>query len=69
MLPLTLIRSQPDIVREALRRRREDEALVDEVIEAFAQRFDIEVNAHGAGRETIVFNLPRELRSTTPSAA
>ena len=38
------------------------ETLVDEVIEAFAQRFDIEVTAHGAGRETIVFNLPRELR-------
>ena len=38
------------------------EALVDEVIEAFAQRFEIEVRAHGAGRETIVFNLPRELR-------
>jgi len=44
------------------------EALVDEVIEAFAQRFEIEVGAHGAGRETIVFNLPRELRSTTPAA-
>jgi 4-hydroxy-3-methylbut-2-enyl diphosphate reductase len=47
------------------------EALVDEVIEAFAQRFAIEVGAHGAGRETIVFNLPRELRApggvTTPS--
>jgi len=43
------------------------ETLVDEVIEAFAQRFDIHVSAHGAGRETIVFNLPRELRSA-PSA-
>ena len=38
------------------------EALVDEVIDAFAERFDIKVAAHGAGRETIVFNLPRELR-------
>src|SRR5690606_8497304 len=38
------------------------ETLVDEVIEAFAGRFDISVSAHGAGRETIVFNLPRELR-------
>jgi 4-hydroxy-3-methylbut-2-en-1-yl diphosphate reductase len=38
------------------------EALVDEVIDAFAERFTIEVSAHGAGRETIVFNLPRELR-------
>ncbi|HVY50316.1 MAG TPA: 4-hydroxy-3-methylbut-2-enyl diphosphate reductase [Devosia sp.] len=46
------------------------EALVDEVIEAFAQRFEIEVGAHGAGRETIVFNLPRELRSSAaPSSA
>jgi 4-hydroxy-3-methylbut-2-enyl diphosphate reductase len=44
------------------------DALVDEVIEAFAQRFDIEVSAHGAGRETIVFNLPRELRPAAPAA-
>jgi 4-hydroxy-3-methylbut-2-en-1-yl diphosphate reductase len=43
------------------------EALVDEVIEAFAQRFDITVTASGAQRETIVFNLPRELRA--PPAA
>jgi 4-hydroxy-3-methylbut-2-enyl diphosphate reductase len=40
------------------------EALVDEVIDAFAARFDITVAAHGAGRETIVFNLPRELRAS-----
>ncbi len=38
-------------------------ALVDEVIEAFAQRFDIKVSASGAQRETMVFNLPRELRA------
>ena len=38
------------------------ETLVDEVIEAFATHFEIHVKAHGAGRETIVFNLPRELR-------
>jgi 4-hydroxy-3-methylbut-2-enyl diphosphate reductase len=38
------------------------EALVDEVIDAFAGRFDITVTASGAQRETIVFNLPRELR-------
>ncbi len=43
------------------------ETLVDEVIEAFAQRFDIRVSASGAQRETIVFNLPRELR-TQPAA-
>jgi 4-hydroxy-3-methylbut-2-enyl diphosphate reductase len=44
------------------------ETLVDEVIEAFAQRFAIDVVAHGAGRETIVFNLPRELRAASPAA-
>ena len=38
------------------------DALVDEVIEAFAQRFDISVSASGEQRESIVFNLPRELR-------
>ena len=46
------------------------EALVDEVIEAFAQRFDIKVKASGEQRESIVFNLPRELRvaaGTTPT--
>ncbi len=36
--------------------------LVDEVIEAFAQRFDIRVSSSGDPRERIVFNLPRELR-------
>jgi 4-hydroxy-3-methylbut-2-enyl diphosphate reductase len=39
------------------------ETLVDEVIEAFAQRYDIAVSASGEQRESIVFNLPRELRS------
>lgn len=39
------------------------ETLVDEVIEAFAQRFDIAVSASGEQRESIVFNLPRELRA------
>lgn len=43
------------------------EELVDEVIEAFAARYDIKVAAHGAQRESIVFNLPRELR-TVPAA-
>jgi 4-hydroxy-3-methylbut-2-enyl diphosphate reductase len=38
------------------------EALVDEIIEAFAARFDIAVTASGTQRESIVFNLPRELR-------
>ncbi|MGV3490585.1 MAG: 4-hydroxy-3-methylbut-2-enyl diphosphate reductase, partial [Devosia sp.] len=47
------------------------EKLVDEVIEAFAQRFDISVSASGEQRERIVFNLPRELRvsqGTAPAA-
>ncbi len=43
------------------------ETLVDEVIEAFAQRFDIRVSASGEQRESVVFNLPRELR-TQPTA-
>jgi len=43
------------------------ETLVDEVVDAFAQRFDIKVSASGAQRESIVFNLPRELR-TVPAA-
>jgi len=45
------------------------EALVDEVIEAFAQRYDIKVKASGEQRESIVFNLPRDLRATTAPAA
>ena len=45
------------------------EKLVDEVIEAFAQRFTIKVSASGEQRESIVFNLPREIRpAATPSA-
>jgi seryl-tRNA synthetase len=35
---LALIRSRPEVVREALRRRREDEALVDEVLAVDARR-------------------------------
>ena len=44
------------------------ETLVDEIIEAFAQRYDIKVAASGTQRESIVFNLPRELRSMPPAA-
>ena len=44
------------------------EQLVDEVIEAFAQRYDIKVEASGQQRESIVFNLPRELRVATSTA-
>ena len=35
---MTLIRSRPEVVREALRRRREDEALVDEVLAVDTRR-------------------------------
>jgi seryl-tRNA synthetase len=38
VLPVTLIRSQPDVVREALRRRREDTGLVDAVLAVDARR-------------------------------
>jgi 4-hydroxy-3-methylbut-2-enyl diphosphate reductase len=39
------------------------EKLVDEVIEAFAQRFDIKVEARVTAKENIAFNIPRELRT------
>jgi len=39
------------------------EKLVDEVIEAFAQRYDIKVEARVTARENIAFNIPRELRA------
>ena len=45
------------------------ETLVDEVIEAFAERYDITVEASGMQRESIVFNLPRELRATDATAS
>jgi 4-hydroxy-3-methylbut-2-enyl diphosphate reductase len=43
------------------------EKLVDEVIEAFAQRYAIKVEARVTARENIAFNVPRELR-TDPAA-
>ena len=39
------------------------EKLVDEVIEAFAQRYTIKVEARVTARENIAFNVPRELRT------
>ena len=39
------------------------ERLVDEVIEAFAQRFAIKVEARVTAKENIAFNIPRELRT------
>lgn len=38
------------------------EALVDEIIDAFAARFQISVSSRVTAREDISFNLPRELR-------
>lgn len=39
------------------------EELVDEIIEAFGERFDISVSAKVTATENIAFNVPRELRS------
>jgi 4-hydroxy-3-methylbut-2-enyl diphosphate reductase len=41
------------------------EKLVDEVIEAFAQRYTIKVEARVTARENIAFNIPRELRTVS----
>ena len=38
------------------------EILVEEVIDAFASRFDVRVELVQTAEETIAFNLPRELR-------
>jgi 4-hydroxy-3-methylbut-2-enyl diphosphate reductase len=38
------------------------EVLVEEVIDAFAERFDVKVEVVTAAEEAIVFNLPRALR-------
>ena len=45
------------------------EALVDEVIEAFAQRYDIKVEARVTALENIAFNIPRELRTLETAVA
>lgn len=39
------------------------ETLVDEIIEAFGQRYQISVSSRATAREDISFNLPRELRA------
>jgi 4-hydroxy-3-methylbut-2-enyl diphosphate reductase len=38
------------------------EVLVEEVIDAFAERFAVKVEVVTAAEEAIAFNLPRELR-------
>jgi len=46
------------------------ETLVEEIIGAFAERFDVTVETVRTAEETIAFNLPRELRDlTSPSEA
>ena len=39
------------------------EVIVDEVIEAFAQRFDVTVDVVTSAEERVVFKVPRELRA------
>ena len=45
------------------------ERLVDEVIDAFAERYEINVELRVTARETIAFNVPRELRKAEASTA
>ena len=45
------------------------ETLVDEVIEAFAQRYEIKVETRVTARENIAFNIPRELRTLETAVA
>ena len=42
---------------------------MDEVIEAFAQRYEIKVESRVTARENIAFNVPRELRSVAVEVA
>ncbi|PVB63221.1 4-hydroxy-3-methylbut-2-enyl diphosphate reductase [Labrenzia sp. 011] len=44
------------------------ETLVEEIIAAFAGRFDVRVETVRTAEETISFNLPRELRDPVPPA-
>jgi len=44
------------------------ETLVEEIIDAFAGRFDVTVDTVRTAEETISFNLPRELRDMTMPA-
>ena len=45
------------------------ELLVEEIITAFAERFDVRVDIVRTAEETIAFNLPRELRDVALSSA
>ncbi len=61
MLDLNLIRHQPDLVREGLRKRGEDPALVDRVLELDAQRRALlkQVEAMRAERNRVSKEIPR----------
>lgn len=41
------------------------EALVEEIVEAFRERFDITIETVTTAQESVVFNIPRELRKPT----
>ncbi len=45
------------------------ETLVEQVIEAFRERFDVKLETVTTAQERIAFNVPRELRPTPSSAA
>lgn len=42
------------------------QVIVDEVIDAFAERYDVTVDVVTSAEERVVFNVPRELRVATP---
>lgn len=42
------------------------ELIVDEVINAFAERYDVSVDVVTSAQERVVFNVPRELRAANP---
>lgn len=44
------------------------ESLVEEVIDAFAERYEISVRTHVSAEETIAFNIPRVLRKLAEDA-
>ncbi len=45
------------------------EVLVEEIIDAFAQRYDVRVETVSTADESVFFPLPRELREPAPTAA
>ncbi|MEQ1614395.1 MAG: 4-hydroxy-3-methylbut-2-enyl diphosphate reductase [Hyphomicrobiaceae bacterium] len=44
------------------------EVLVDEIVDAFRQRYDVTVEQVVTARENIAFNIPRELRDVVPAS-